>query len=266
MKEKIPRYRFRIVALAILLAMAVFPNTAAAGLFGTPQTLSREAGGLNTAVGFWHQEDTCENGAEHRIRRNEIYSQASYGAKNIWEAYARIGISDLKILDAFGAADDSTISGRSDFEENWKFFGTLGAKIYYPVNPAFGVGAFVQGTYHFSNYTDSVSGTAGGAPFTADLKVKNLWDVNFGVGFQAALPRGARLYAGPYVYYAGARASSTTTISRRAYRDENVSLENRTAAGGFAGIDMPIAKGFHLNIEGQYADRFSAGAAVAYTY
>ena len=41
MKEKIPRNRFRIVALAILLALTVFPKTAAAGLFGTPQTLSR---------------------------------------------------------------------------------------------------------------------------------------------------------------------------------------------------------------------------------
>ena len=37
-------------------------------------------------------------------------------------------------------------------------------------------------------------------------------------------------------------------------------------AGGFAGIDIPLAKGFRLNVEGQYSDRFSAGAAVSYTY
>lgn len=267
MKKKIPAGNLLRIALSAFFILAVFPNTAAAaGLFGAPQTVSREAGGLNTAIGYWHHEDTYENGAEHKIRQNAIYSQAAYGANNIWEISARIGISDLKIFDAFSAADASTAAGRSDFDENWKFFGTLGAKVFYPFSKTFGLGAFVQGTYHFSNFTDSVSGTAGGAPFTMDLKVKNLWDVNFGVGFQAALHRGVRLYAGPYVYYAGAKAYSTTAISGRACRDENVSLENKAAAGGFAGIDMPLAKGFHLNVEGQYADRLSAGAAVSYTY
>ncbi|MBP1697939.1 MAG: hypothetical protein H6Q41_3127, partial [Deltaproteobacteria bacterium] len=39
-----------------------------------------------------------------------------------------------------------------------------------------------------------------------------------------------------------------------------------TAAGGFAGIDMPLGKGFRLNLETQFSDRFSAGAAVTFTY
>ncbi len=267
MKKIIRAGNFLLIALSALFISAVLPKAAAAaGLFGAPQTVSREAGGLNTAIGYWHHEDTYENGAEHKIRQNAIYSQAAYGASNIWEIYARIGISDLKIFDAFRTADAPDAADRGDFEENWKFFGTLGAKVFYPFNKTFGVGAFVQGTYYFSYFTDSVSGTAGGAPFTAELKVKNLWDANFGVGFQSALPCGVRLYAGPYVHYSEAKAYATTTISSHAHADEKVTLSNKALAGGFAGIDMPLARGFRLNAEAQYSDRLSAGAAVSYTY
>ena len=267
MKKIIRAGNFLLIALSALFISAVPPKAAAAaGLFGAPQTVSREAGGLNTAIGYWHHEDTYENGAEHKIRQHAIYSQAAYGAGNIWEIYARIGISDLKIFDAFRTADAPDAAVRGDFEENWKFFGTLGAKIFYPFSKTFGMGAFVQGTYSFSNFTDSVSGTAGGAPFTAELKVKNLWDVNLGVGFQAALSGGVRLYAGPYVHYSEAETCATATISGRAQADENVSLSSKAMAGGFAGIDIPLARGFRLNAEGQYSDRLSAGAAVSYTY
>ena len=266
MKKEIILKNFSIIALTVLLIFTINPTAAAAGLFGAPQTVSKEAGGLNTAIGYWYHEDTYKNGADHIIRQNEIYSQVAYGAKNIWEIYARIGVSDLKIFDVFSSTDASTTPNKNDFEENWKFFGTLGAKGFYPINEIFGIGAFIQGTYYFSNFTDDVAGTSGGKPFTTDLKVKNLWDVNFGVGFQATLPYGIKLYAGPYIYYSEANVSLAADIPGLEYAAGNVSIKNKSIAGGFAGIDIPLVKGFRLNIEGQYSDRFSAGAAMSYTY
>jgi hypothetical protein len=50
------------------------------------------------------------------------------------------------------------------------------------------------------------------------------------------------------------------------YSAGDVSIKNKTMLGGFTGLDIPLIKGFHLNIEGQFSDRFSAGAAVSYTY
>lgn len=238
----------------------------AGGLFGPPQTVSKEAGGLSTAIGYWYHEDTYKNGADHKIRQNEIYSQVAYGAKNIWETYARIGVSDLKVFDAFSSTDASTTTDKNDFEENWKFFGTLGAKGFYPVNKTFGIGAFIQGTYYLSNFTDDVAGTTGSTPFTTDLKVTNLWDVNFGIGFQATIPDGIKLYAGPYIYYSEAKVSLAANISGLEYAAGNVSVQNKSIIGGFAGVDIPLIKGFRLNVEGQYSDRLSAGAAVTYTY
>jgi hypothetical protein len=252
--------------LAVLLILPVNGTSAAAGLFGPPQTVSREAGGLNTAIGYAYHEDKYKNGSEYTIRQNQVYSQVAYGGRNSWEIYGRLGVSDLTIFDAFCSTNASTITSNNDFTENWKFFGTLGAKAFYPINSIFGVGAFIQGTYYFSNFKDDITGTSFSVPFTTDLKVQNLWDMNFGVGLQATIPYGIRLYAGPYIYYSEAKVSLAANIPGLEYAAGNVSIENKTIAGGFAGIDIPLAKGFRLNVEGQYSDRFSAGAAVTYTY
>ena len=254
------------IALTTLLIFAIGPTAMAAGLFGAPQTVSKEAGGLNTAIGYRYHEDIYTNDTDHIIRQNEIYSQAAYGANNLWEIYARIGVSDMKISDVFSSTDASTTPNKNDFADNWKWFGTLGAKGFYPINETFGIGAFIQGTYYFSNFTDDVTGTSGGKTFTTDLKVKNLFDVHFGIGFQATLPYGIKLYAGPYIYYSEAKVSLAADITGLEYAAGNASIKNKSIAGGFVGIDIPLAKGFRLNMEGQYSERFSAGAAVSYIY
>jgi hypothetical protein len=265
MKNKLLIKKIPVIALVLLLVF-VISRPATAGLFGPLQTVSGEAGGLNTAVGYWYHEDTYKNYTNHTIRQNEIYSQVAYGAKNIWEIYARFGMSNLKIFDVFSSTDASTVTNKNNFEENWKFFGALGAKAFYQINKIFGVGAFVQGTYYFKDFNDEVAGVRAGTPFKAELEVKNLWNVNCGAGLQITIPRGIKLYAGPYMYYSEAKMSLSSDIPGLEYAAGNVSVENKTIAGGFAGMDIPLIKGFRLNIEGQFSDRFSAGAAISYTY
>jgi len=266
MKKEIILKKFSFIALTVLFIFSIHSTAAAAGLFGAPQTVSKEAGGLNTAIGYRYHEDTYTGNTDHIIRQNEIYSQAAYGANNRWEIYARIGVADMKILDVFSSTDTFTTTNKNDFADNRKYFGTLGSKGFYPINETFGIGAFIQGTYYFNKFTDRVAGNSGSKPFTTDLKVDNLWDVNFGVGFQATLPCGIKLYAGPYIYYSEAKVSLAADIPGLEYADGNVSLKNKSIAGGFAGIDIPLAKGFRLNVETQFADRFSSGASISYVY
>jgi len=249
-----------------LIVVHTHSAAAAGGIFGPPQTVSREGGGLNTAIGYRSCEDTFKNHADHTLRQNQIYSQAAYGALNRWEIYGRIGLSDLKINDAFGSTGALTATAKNDFEDNGKFFGTLGAKAFYPINSIIGVGVFIQGTYYFSKFSDGVSGRYSAAPFNAELEIKNLWDVNFGAGLQATMPFGVKLYAGPYVYYAEAEARCLSEIPGLRFGAAKVRLQNKSTAGGFLGADIPLAKGFRLNIEGQYAEHFSIGTAVTYTY
>jgi len=255
-----------ISALAVMLILSGSTTAAAAVLFGPPQTVSREAGGLNTAIGYWYRETKLENSVEHVFRQNEIYSQVSYGSGDRWELYGRLGVADLQISDAFSSGNAATITSGNDFQENWKFFGTLGAKWFLPINKIFGVGAFIQGTYYFNNFTGDVAGTAAGTPFAADLKVRDMWDVNFGLGLQTVVNDAIKLYAGPYLHYAEAKLNLSADITGIEFGTTAARLKNNSSCGGFIGADMPLGKGFRLNIEGQYAEQFSLGAAISYTY
>ena len=78
----------------------------------------------------------------------------------------------------------------------------------------FGIGAFIQGSYYFGDFTDHVSGTSNGAPFATEFKVRHLWEVNFGLGFQVTVPHGITLYAGPYARYSEATVSFVLHHSR----------------------------------------------------
>jgi len=258
----------KFLGISFLLMLFFIPGTAvASGLFGPPQSLSREEGGLNTAIGYGYHEDKFEDDGTYVIRQDQIYSQVAYGgARRLWEVYGRIGIADLEIDDAFRSTMNSTTSSKDDFEENEKFFGTLGAKAFYPLRGRFGIGAFLQGSYFFSGFTDEVSGRRNGTPYSGELKVKDLWDITSGMSVSAIVPYGIVLYIGPYVHYSEARVSSSHHISGIPLTEKDNTLKNKTELGGFAGISVPLGKGFSLNAEGQYSERFSVGIAVTYAY
>ena len=220
---------------------------------------------MNTAVGYGFHGDKYEDGAEHVFRQNQVYSHLGYGARN-WEIYGRIGGADLKFSDAFRSTQAATAVSKNDFDDRFKIFGTLGAKGFYPFNKTFGLGAFLQGSYYFQDFKDHAAGSRNGVPFSAEVKLKDLWDVNFGVGFQATVPKDIRLYAGPYIYYSEARISSSPNIPGLEFPADDGRIKSKASAGGFAGIDIPLLRGFRLNIEGQFSERLSAGAAISFSY
>lgn len=256
----------KIIVIIVFVILIVPGRAAAGGPFGPPQPIAKEAGGLHTGIGYWFHEDKYKNGTEQVTRQNQVYSELGYGSRNGWEITARVGMSDLKLIDAFSSSTASTATSKKDFEEHGKFFGTVGAKGFYPFNKTFGMGAFIQGTYYFSDFTDTVSGTRNGVPFSVKLSVKNLWDVNFGMGFQVTVPYGIKMYIGPSVHYSELKVSPSADVAGVALASGETTMKNKTGFGGFTGIEVPLAKGFRLNLEGQYTERLSVGAAVIYVY
>jgi len=256
----------KLIVMIIFAILITAGRAAAGGPFGPPQSVVKGAGGLHTGIGYWFHEDKYKNGTEQVTRQNQVYSEVGYGFRNGWEMTARFGMSDLEIIDAFHSSTASMATCRQNFEEYGKFFGTVGAKGFYPLNKTFGMGVFIQGSYYFSDFTDSVSGTRSGAPFSVELEVKNLWDMNFGMGFQANVPYGIKMYLGPYVHYSEFKVSPSADISGIALASRKTSMKNKTGFGGLTGIEVPLVKGFRLNLEGQYTERFSVGAAVLYVY
>jgi hypothetical protein len=264
-KRRFLRKGLKSIGVSAFLLFTIQATAAAGGPFGPPQPLSKEGGGLVTAFGYWHHEENYQNGKEQAFRQNQVYSQLGYGNKN-WAIYGRIGVSDLTISDAFRSALASTVTSENNFEDKWIWFGTLGAKGFYPINKTFGIGSFIQGSCYFTDFANQVSGTSDGAPFEVRIKVSNLWDVNFGLSLQATVPYGIRFYLGPYARYSEAKASLSNSRPDLISNPGSFSIQNGTKIGGFGGIDLPLGRGFHLNVEGQYSDRGSLGASVAYTY
>ncbi len=258
--------RYKVILIFLLIFLAIRGVAAAGSLFGPPQSISQDTGGLHTGIGYWHHEDKYNGGVDYVTRQNQLYSEVGYGTKNRWDMYVRLGISDLNVADAFSSSSAATGTLKNDFQENMNYYGTLGAKAFYPSGKIFGIGAFIQGTYYFRDFTDDVAGTQNGAPFTIELRMKNLWDVNFGVGIQAVVPYGLKIYLGPYVYYSEAKASPSPKVTGLGLASGEMTIKNKASWGGFTGIEVPLAKGFRLNVEGQYSERLSAGAAVTYAY
>ncbi len=266
MKGDVPLKYFKVVIIFVFIFLLVQERALASGPFGPPQPIARDGGGMHTAIGYWLQEDKYKGNTEYITRQHQMYSELGYGFKNYGEIYGRLGLAGLKVFDAFSSSTATTTTSKNDFEENWKFFTTLGAKGFYPISKTFGIGAFIQGTYYFSDFTDNVSGTRNGAPFTVEIGVKDWWDVNAGIGLQATIPYGIKLYAGPYAYYSEAKVSPTGSVTGLELTSGGTIFRNKTNIGGFAGFEVPLAKGFRLNLEGKYSDRWSAGVAVSYVY
>jgi hypothetical protein len=255
-----------IILIASFMMLFVHGMAVAGGPYGTPQPISRAGGGLHTAIGYWYQEDKFKDQASFVTKQHQLYSEAGYGDGNYWDFYARVGLSTLKGLDVFGSANPGTTTSGADFSESWKFFSTVGVKGFYPFSKMLGLGAFLQGTYYFSDFTDTVSGTRNGAPYTMELGMKGMWDVHAGIGLQLTVPYGVKLYMGPCLYYAEMKASPSVNIQGLPFSAGDVTLKNTTNLGGYAGIDIPLPKGFRLQAEGRYSEKLSAGLAVAYSY
>ncbi len=258
--------RLKTIVASVFFLFALQGIAAAGGLFGPPQPSSKEGGGLATAIGYWRYEDEYDSGKERRtFKQNQVYSQLGYGKKN-WEIFGRIGIADLEILDAFRSSLAATVTSKNNFDDTGNWFGTLGAKGFYPFNNLLGIGAFIQGSTYFGDFTDHVSGTNNGAPFETEFKVKHLWDVNFGLSLQLTFPVGLKLYAGPYASYSEADGSLSPTVPGLLSDTGSFNIRKGTNLGGFAGIYFPLSHGFHLSVEGQYSKNFSIGTAVTFIY
>ena len=61
-------------------------------------------------------------------------------------------VSDLKIVDAFRSTPGSTATSKNDFEDNGELLRDVGSQGVLPFNKTFGIGAFSQGSYYFTDF------------------------------------------------------------------------------------------------------------------
>ncbi len=255
--------RFHTSLLFLLLMVTIPADALAGGPFGPPRSLAGKGGGLHTAIGYWYDEDIYEGDTTFRMASHQLYSEAGYGGR-LWDAYVRLGISDLEISDGFRSSTLSTTTDKRDFEENTDYTATAGAKAFYPFSELAGLGFFMQGSYWLRDATDEVGVINAGVPARSEVRVQNFWDIYGGFALEVSV-WSAKFYLGPYLYYSEAKVSASEAVAGLPLTGADT-LRKKSKYGGVAGLEAPLTRGFRVNIEGHYAERFSGGAAVTYSY
>jgi len=281
----------RVLVIFAALLFILASSSAYAGQFGPPEPTAKE-GKVTLGVGYfyssakWKPKDADKtdpsSGTNDKIWRetksnqNQAYLQLGYGFMKNAEVYVRGGAADEKIKNAFetGNRFGVTRSGfKSDVEDDFKPFGTIGAKGVFNISDSFGIGPFVQASF-YSSYEDSTSGTVDGSPENQKIKISSPWEVDLGLGLQGKIG-GAIIYGGPVVYWARQKAewtgklsapgatytatgTNTYTVSTRYKEKGNI--------GGFAGLRVPLSKSIGIEVEGQYKSEFSFGGALTYSF
>jgi len=252
------------------------------GQFGPPEPVANE-GKVSLSFGYFHFSGILkpENGnllvRRHELEQNQIYLQASYGFLEGWEAYLRVGISDLKVNNALPLAGFFPLI--HDFKDGFGPFGTFGVKGLLYEWSIFGIGSFFQASM-FPSYKDETSYIVDPAACPAppcplipveersdNLKVKRPWDVNLGLGLQSRI-HGITLYGGPFVYWTGYRAEFQSKLFGSPRFTDQTHYREKNNFGGFVGLKVPLpwVEGLHAEAEGQFRNKSSGGISLNYLF
>lgn len=264
----------RMVLIVTLLILFMTANIAYAGQFGAMEPVS-ELGKVSLGIGYFYYSDKLEpkdregtwiGWKKSKITQNQAYLQLGVGIMPNSEVYFRVGGADIKVPDAFlTSADGPELAGFKDkLKDSLKPFGTIGIKGGYNFAPPFGIGYFVN-TSLGSNYRDKTAGTFLGVPATQEMKIKRPWEVNLGVALQGKIGE-VLLYGGPLVYWARSKVEWEGTIPGVGSISDSTTYKEKNNLGGFAGLRLPLGKGFNIEVEGQLKSRFSAGGSLVYSF
>ncbi len=238
-----------LAAAAALLAGA--GEAAASGLLGPPEP---EAPADQLAVSAAYERDATKwkpgdaGFADLSVTRNQAYLQlldSRIAFTDRGAAFLRIGAADF---------DDG-----ADFQDGYKPFGSVGMKdVWYGKGrSALQVGTIFLASY-YSGY-EAEKTIPGGT--TARAKVDSGWDVALGIALQASVREKLALYGGPLFVYGRAK------VTREAGAlSDATTYEEKSPAGGFAGIAWRPSRRLAVFAEAQYRDDLSAGGSIAWSF
>lgn len=266
----------KVIVIVAALVFVLASSLAYAGQFGAPEPTAKE-GKAALGVGYFYSQAKSKSkdsdGEEFKATSNQAYLQLGYGLAKDWEAYVRVGGADLKIKEAF-EFDNST----PDFKDGLKPGGTIGVKGIFKVNDSFGIGPFFQASISPS-YKDTKTGTLTIDDVDGDgnddtintetLKIKNPWEVNFGIALQAKIGE-VIIYGGPVAYWQKSKGevaiSGTGSTGNPISGKTSFTFKEKNNVGGFAGLRIPLGKNLGIEVEGQLKSRFSMGGALTYAF
>jgi hypothetical protein len=278
--------KFGIIQLVLIFSL--LGGIADAGQFlGSPTPMAKK-GKFALEAGYFRSNDLLDTESrtilatphfaifwdDFELEQNQFYLQGSYGFYNGSEVFLRIGAADVE-------TDDSFLFG-TEFDDDYKVFGTLGVRLVKQITDIWGVGTYAQGTI-YSTYEDEATEMVDilllpntlitDVPINQRIETDNpSWEIYIAVALQAKVDS-VTFYAGPFVNWLNIPdVKGTITISDPRYVLQPISVVSRTdydehsSFGGFAGITLMAGEKIRIQVEAQFKDRIAAGGSVGFAF
>lgn len=249
-----------LVLSAFSFLLIVSP--ASAGYLGALEPLAKDASvSLGAGYSFLSSKVQFDTSDEFIMDQNQVYAQLSAAYRNA-EGYIRVGGSDMKLKEVFATSlPGVTLSGfDSDFKDNGqRAFIAGGAKYKFDITPYISLGPSVQFSY-FDEHRDETTGTVNGVQRTQALRIKGAYRFD-AAGFLQLNLRPVYLYAGPFIYWFRSHDVESSSL-----RGLGTKMKESGNFGGAGGIRLKLFDALNIEIEAQYAERFSAGGLISYSF
>jgi hypothetical protein len=248
-----------LVLLALFSFLIVLP--AGAGQLGAPEPIANDSSvSLGVGYSFLSSKVQFQGSDKFTLDQHQVYGQLSAAYRNA-EGYLRVGGSTMRLKDAFATSlPGVTLAGfKNEFEDDSsRAFLAAGAKYKFDISKYISIGPSVQVSI-FDEYKDQTTGMVNGIPITQSLEISGAYRFD-GAAFLQLNLRPVHLYAGPFIYWIRSDVEST---SLRVSGDK---MQESGNFGGAGGIRIKLPMGLNIEIEGQYAERFSAGGLISYAF
>jgi hypothetical protein len=245
-----------MVLIFVLCATGAFAGQPIGGPAGP------DPGKLAFSVGYFYSKDKWESNTlngDFKLETNTYFGQVAYGLAPGWDVYLRGGAITAK-----------NTGDEFDWKENSGYFGGIGmhGKFYEKKDWNLILGPTANFTY-FSNWKDSITttGVIGNRPMSGrtEVEMKEHYSFDVGLGFQWAPVPYLRFYGGPFYHYETARLDVDFVAGLDAFSDGSNIHPSKTFGTRF-GVRIPFTDQIALQLEGQYRDYFSGGAAIGFSF
>lgn len=195
-----------------------------------------------------------------KIQQHNAYAQLNFVHNPFLATYLRVGGFELNIEDVFNVPGEDT---PRDFSPGTSLAATIGFNGLLVKYKYFSLGVFGQYTL-CEDYnkrvtyqqSENVSDTA-----TLSFGLKNISWYKAGVAAQTNVGK-VNLYGGVFSFGLNADATATRHVFGINEENATTTYENKTSAGAFAGIRIPLDENFIVCLEAQQIDDISYGVSV----
>jgi len=190
-------------------------------------------------MNLYREKTYYSNKAYLNTRMNKAYARVGYGVKNNWEAFVRLGISDLDYARGAG-------SGEWSGNDNGTLAFGLGTKTTFSQNDNVTWGGLAQ--MNWAQFSGQRENPGASSEQTGSFET-DITEFQLAVGPTWTPQEGISIYGGPFLHFVNGRHSHRHSSGTGDY-----GIHEQTNFGGYIGTQIELADNTSFYVEWQKTD------------